>query len=70
MILLADSEGSVQTSQADLGLHCPHMPEDTISHGTPQCALNIDTDTAFTSAGVKCCVDAAVKRLPILQFEK
>ena len=32
------SNGSVsspdQTTQADLGLHCPHMPEDTFLHGT------------------------------------
>ena len=28
-ILLADSEGPDQT---DLGLRCPHMPEDTFSH--------------------------------------
>ena len=32
MILLADSEGSDQ-EQADLGLCCPHTPEDQFSHG-------------------------------------
>ena len=39
MILLADSEGPDQTcadAQADLGLRCPHMPEDTVSHGVAQ----------------------------------
>ena len=30
MILLADSEGP---DQVDLGLHSPHMSEDTFSHG-------------------------------------
>ena len=33
MILLAGSEGPDQTGQADLGIHCPHMPEDMFSHG-------------------------------------
>ena len=30
-----DSEGPVQTARMCrvLGLHCPHMPEDTFSHG-------------------------------------
>ena len=32
MILLADA-------QADLGLHCPHMPEDTFSHGAANLEL-------------------------------
>ena len=34
MILLADSEGPVQTAdvQVDLGLRCPHMPDDTFLH--------------------------------------
>ena len=34
MILLADSDGPDETVQADLGLHSPHMPEETFSHGT------------------------------------
>ena len=34
MTLLADSEGPVQTAdmQADLGLCCLHMPDDTFLH--------------------------------------
>ena len=32
VILVADSEGPDQTAQADLGLRCPIMPEDTFSH--------------------------------------
>ena len=42
MILLADSEGPDQIAriaQAYLGLHCPHMPEDTFL----QCKLLIIT---------------------------
>ena len=38
MILLADSEGHDQTAsklQADLGLHCQHMPEDTFCMAWP-----------------------------------
>ena len=27
MILCADSEGLDQTAQADLGIHCPDMPD-------------------------------------------
>ena len=34
MILLVYSEYTDCTDvQADLGLHCPHMPENTFSHG-------------------------------------
>ena len=33
VILLAGSEGPDQPAQADLGLHCPHMLEDTFSQG-------------------------------------
>ena len=33
MIMLADGEGRDQTAQVDLSLPCPHMPEDTVSHG-------------------------------------
>ena len=32
MILLADSEGPDQTSQAVLGFRCLYMPEDSFSH--------------------------------------
>ena len=52
MVLFADSEGPDQNARiegpdqnarmrrlADLGLRCPHMPEDTISHG----AAHLDT---------------------------
>ena len=42
VILLVDSEGSNQTAldvQADLGLYCPHLPEDTFSHGISQYAF-------------------------------
>ena len=40
MILLVDSEGLDQTAQADLGLHCPHMPEDTFSHAAAHLIFN------------------------------
>ena len=35
MILLAGSEGPAETAdaQADLGLHCRHIPKDKFSHG-------------------------------------
>ena len=35
MIMFADSEGPDQTAhpRSDLGLRCPHMPEETFSHG-------------------------------------
>ena len=36
MILFVDSKGPDQTVQADLGLCCSHMPEDTFSHGVAQ----------------------------------
>ena len=41
--LLADSEGPDQTAkaQSDLGLRCPHMPEDTVSHGVARMVNNI-----------------------------
>ena len=44
MILLADSEGPDQTAlaQSDLGLRCPHMPEDMFSQGTAH-IINKDT---------------------------
>ena len=37
IILLVDSEGPDQTAdaQADLGLRCPHMPEDTFRMARP-----------------------------------
>ena len=37
-ILLADSEvpNHCADAQTDLGLHCPHMLEDTFSHGVTQ----------------------------------
>ena len=34
MIPAEDSKGP--DAQADLGLRCPHMPEDTFSHGIAQ----------------------------------
>ena len=35
MILIGDSEGpdQIADAQADLGLCCPHIPEDTFPHG-------------------------------------
>ena len=38
MILFMDSGNPDQTvdTQADLGLHCPNMPENTFSHGVVQ----------------------------------
>ena len=41
VILLTDSEGPYQTAdtKADLGLRCPHMPEDTFSNG--RCPFNL-----------------------------
>ena len=46
MILLADSEGPDQTAemQTDLGLRCPHMLEDTFSHG----AVHVEKFYTFT----------------------
>ena len=51
--LLADSECPGQTArsadaQADLGLHCPHMPEDTFSLGAAQ--IKQSSNCAFTRA--------------------
>ena len=41
MILFADSEGPDQTAnaQADQGIRCPHMPEETCLHGATQILL-------------------------------
>ena len=40
MILLADNNG-----KADLGLRCPHMPEDTFSHGVTHMSRNVRNRT-------------------------
>ena len=42
MIQLADNEGLDQTAQADLGLRCPHMPEDTFSHAAAHLSNRIN----------------------------
>ena len=43
MILLTDSEGIDQTAdpQADMGLHCPHMPKDTLSCGVAHLSVKV-----------------------------
>ena len=38
MILLTDNEDPYQHAQTDMGLSCPHMPEDTFSHDAANCS--------------------------------
>ena len=52
MILLIDSEGPDQTVQADLGLCCPHMPEDMFSHGMAQYDLSVLNIHLYHSLGI------------------
>ena len=39
---VSDDEGLDQTAQADLGLRCPHMPEDTFSHAAAHLSNRIN----------------------------
>ena len=42
MIMLAESEDPDQTdAKADLGLRCPHMPEDKFSHGASKLTTSL-----------------------------
>ena len=50
MVLQVVTEGTDQTAQsvpADLGLHCPHMPEDMFTHGPAQILSSVSSRTHY-----------------------
>ena len=66
MILIADSECSDQTArdaQADLGLRCPHMPEDTFSNDTAH-IMNIWAETSESVHSNMCAFTQSDQNLP------